>query len=216
MKKLILEKVGLKGLIHMLQVFIYTTICVAIHVLVIPGMIGLLPIALLMGVIAIQPTSGITKRVIPKMLFAFVLACLIGGSSSFFEEGDVYAYFAVAVIALLVINFTMPQKYMVITMAIGTALFFTERTAGSVSEWTILAVAFIDVSVFFILVRLILRYVHIPLEKTIHVMMKQTIGLFQKELQNILVKKRNRETETALWSVHTITNVDRRIFEKER
>ncbi|WP_222717470.1 hypothetical protein [Listeria portnoyi] len=189
MKKLILAKLGTKGLIHMLQVFIFALICVGVHTLLIPQFIGMLPIALLMGIISIQPTSGFTRKAMPKMGLMFVIACVIVGTSSVFFDMSVYVYFVVMVVALLVINFLMPQKYMVLTMAIGTALFFLDTSGMGVPYWTVLLIMIADVGVFFIVVRLIVRFVHIPVEKSIQLMMKQTMGLLQKELHNILAKK---------------------------
>ncbi|MBA3927156.1 hypothetical protein [Listeria rustica] len=189
MKKLILAKLGTKGLIHMLQVFIFALICVGVHTLLIPQFIGILPIALLMGIISIQPTSGFTKKAMSKIGIMFVFACVIVGTSSVFFDMNVYVYFVVMVVALLAINFMMPQKYMVITMAIGTALFFLDTSDMNAPYWVVLIIMMADVAVFFIVVRLIVRFVHIPVEKSIQMMMKQTMGLFQKELHNILVKK---------------------------
>lgn len=84
MKKVILAKVGVKGLIHMLQVFVFAIICVAFHTLVIPKFIGLMPIALLVGIISIQPTSGFTKKAMSKIGLMFAFACIIVGLSSAF------------------------------------------------------------------------------------------------------------------------------------
>lgn len=189
MKKLILAKLGMKGLIHMLQVFIFAVVCVGVHTLIVPQLIGLLPIALLMGIISIQPTSGFTKKAMSKIGVMFVLACVIVGIASSFFDNSVYVYFVVMVIALLAINFIMPQKYMVITMAIGTALFFLDTSDMTIPYWAVLLIAIVDVGFFFIIVRLIVRFVHIPLEKSIQMMMKQTMMLLQKELNTILVKK---------------------------
>ncbi|EUJ25185.1 hypothetical protein PGRAN_00600 [Listeria grandensis FSL F6-0971] len=189
MKKVILAKVGVKGLIHMLQVFVFAIICVAFHTLVIPKFIGLMPIALLVGIISIQPTSGFTKKAMSKIGLMFAFACIIVGLSSAFFDNSVYVYFVVMIIALLVINFVMPQKYMVMTMAIGTALFFLDTTGMSVPYWVVLIIAMVDVALFFVVVRLVVRFIHIPVEKTIQMMMKQTMGLFQKELHTILTKK---------------------------
>lgn len=173
----------------MLQVFIFAVICVGVHTLLIPQLIGLLPIALLMGIISIQPTSGFTKKAMSKIGTMFVLACVIVGIASSFFDNSVYVYFVVMVIALLAINFIMPQKYMVITMAIGTALFFLDTSDMTIPYWAVLLIAIVDVGFFFIIVRLIVRFVHIPLEKSIQMMMKQTTMLLQKELENMLVKK---------------------------
>lgn len=189
MKKFILAKLGVKGLIHMLQVFIFAVICVGVHTLVVPQLIGLLPIALLMGIISIQPTSGFTKKAMSKIGTMFVLACVIVGIASSFFDNNVYVYFVVMLIALLAINFMMPQKYMVITMAIGTALFFLDTSDMAIPYWAVLLIAIVDVGFFFIIVRLIVRFVHIPVEKSIQMMMKQTMMLLQKELDTILVKK---------------------------
>lgn len=188
MKKLVLAKLGIKGLIHMLQVFVFSVICVFVHTVLVPQLVGLLPIALLMGIISIQPTSGFTKKAMSKIGMMFAAACLIVGVSSTFFDTSVYVYFVVMVIALLVINFLMPQKYMVITMAVGTALFFLDTSDMSVPYWVVLIIALIDVALFFVVVRLIVHFIHIPIEKMIQMMMKQTMGLFQKELQTMLVK----------------------------
>ncbi|AQY51699.1 hypothetical protein PWEIH_01440 [Listeria weihenstephanensis FSL R9-0317] len=189
MKKLILAKLGTKGLIHMLQVFIFALICVGFHTLLIPQFIGILPIALLMGIISIQPTSGFTKKAMSKIGVMFVFACVIVGISSVFFDMNVYVYFVVMVVALLVINFMIPQKYMVITMAIGTALFFLDTSDMNAPYWVVLIIMMLDVALFFIVVRLIVRFVHIPVEKSIQIMMKQTMALLQKELHTMLVKK---------------------------
>ncbi|WP_430536324.1 hypothetical protein [Listeria rocourtiae] len=189
MKKLILAKVGMKGLIHMLQVFIFAVICVGFHTLIVPQFIGLLPMALLMGIILIQPTSGFTKKAMSKISLMFTVACIIVGFSSTFFDNSVYVYLLVMVITLLVINFIMPQKYMVITMAIGTALFFLDTSSMGVPYWIILLIALVDVGLFFFVVRLIVRLVHIPIERSIQMLMKQTMSLLQKELETILSKK---------------------------
>ncbi|EUJ46823.1 hypothetical protein [Listeria riparia] len=188
MKKVILSKLGIKGLIHMLQVFVFSVICVFAHTVLVPQFVGLLPIALLMGIISIQPTSGFTKKAMPKIGIMFAAACFIVGISSTFFDTNVYVYFVVMVIALLIINFLMPQKYMVITMAVGTALFFLDTSDMSVPYWFVLIIALIDVAIFFVVVRLIVHFIHIPIEKMIQMMMKQTMGLFQKELQTMLIK----------------------------
>lgn len=189
MKKLVLAKVGMKGLIHMLQVFIFAIICVGFHTLILPQLIGLLPIALLMGIISLQSTSGFTKKAISKIGLMFIVACMIVGFSSTFFDNSVYVYFVVMATALLVINFIMPQKYMVITMAVGTALFFLDTSDMGIPYWAVLLIALVDVSLFFFVVRFIVRFVHIPIEKSIQIMMGQTVSLLQKELQNILLKK---------------------------
>lgn len=73
MKKFLLDKIGARGLIQMLQAFIYASICVIVHTVIFPDLAGVLPIVVLIGIISMQPTYGITRKVIPQIAIAFTL-----------------------------------------------------------------------------------------------------------------------------------------------
>ncbi|MBC2342666.1 hypothetical protein HBP38_03275 [Listeria welshimeri] len=185
MKAFLLDKVGARGLIQMLQAFIYASICVIVHTVIFPDLAGVLPIVVLIGIISMQPTYGITKKVIPQIALAFGLACLFVIISTYFFPINVYIYYVVIIIVILAVNFIMPQKYMVMTLAIGTALYFLGTENLPMPLYLMIIVALIDVFVFFLFVQLVVKYVHLPLEKTVQIMMKQLMGMFDKEVESV-------------------------------
>lgn len=185
MKKFLLDKIGARRLIQMLQVFIFASICVVFHTVIFPDLSGVLPIVVLIGILSMQPTYAITRKAIPKIALAFTLACVFVIASTILLPINVYIYYLVMVILILAVNFTMPQKYMVMTLAIGTALYFLGTEDLPMPLYTMVIVALIDVLIFFILVRLVVKYIHLPLEKTIQTIMKQLIGLFEKEIESV-------------------------------
>ncbi|EGY0167575.1 hypothetical protein JHM11_002802, partial [Listeria monocytogenes] len=116
MKKFLLDKIGARGLIQMLQAFIYASICVVVHTVIFPDLAGVLPIVVLIGIISMQPTYGITRKVIPQIALAFTLACVFVIISTYFFPINVYIYYVVMIVVILAVNFLMPQKYMVMTL----------------------------------------------------------------------------------------------------
>ncbi|WP_099223176.1 hypothetical protein [Listeria costaricensis] len=189
MKKYLLGRIGLRAVIQILQVFVYAALCVVFHVVLFPALKPFLPIAVLVGILALQPTFGITKKVLPKIGFAFILACVVVGVASIYLPANVYTYYVVMMIVLLAINFIMPQKYMVITMAMGTAIYFLGTDDLPVSMLTVVALMIVDILFFFLIVRLVVRFIHLPLEKTIETMIKQTAGIYYQEVQTFLEKQ---------------------------
>ncbi|EHY2409572.1 hypothetical protein K4A29_000216 [Listeria monocytogenes] len=185
MKKFLLDKIGARGLIQMLQAFIYASICVVVHTVIFPDLAGVLPIVVLIGIISMQPTYGITRKVIPQIALAFTLACIFVIISTYFFPINVYIYYVVMIVVILAVNFLMPQKYMVMTLAIGTALYFLGTDDLPMPLYTMIIVALMDVFVFFLLVQLVVKYVHLPLEKTVQTIMKQLVGLFDKEIESV-------------------------------
>ncbi|WP_343363350.1 hypothetical protein [Listeria seeligeri] len=186
MKKFLLDKVGARGLLQMIQAFIYASICVFFHTVMFPELIGVLPIAILIGIIALQPTYGITKKVIPKIGLAFALACFVIILSTLLLPISVYTYYFVMIVVILAVNFIMPQKYMVMTLAIATAIYFLGVSGDEPMPLYLLAIiALFDVFLFFIIVRLVVRFVHLPLEKTIQTIMNQLTGLFSQEMESV-------------------------------
>lgn len=185
MKKFLLDKIGARGLIQMLQAFIYASICVVVHTVIFPDLAGVLPIVVLIGIISMQPTYGITRKVIPQIALAFTLACVFVIISTYFFPINVYIYYVVMIVVILAVNFLMPQKYMVMTLAIGTALYFLGTDDLPMPLYVMIIVALIDVFVFFLLVQLVVKYVHLPLEKTVQTIMKQLVGLFDKEIESV-------------------------------
>lgn len=189
MKKFLLDKVGARGLLQMIQAFIYASICVFFHTVMFPELIGILPIAILIGIIALQPTYGITKKVIPKIGLAFALACLVVIISTLLLPINIYTYYFVMIVVILAVNFVMPQKYMVMTLAIATAIYFLGVSGDEPMPLYLLAIiALFDVFLFFIIVRLVVRFVHLPLEKTIQTIMNQLTGLFNQEIESVFTK----------------------------
>ncbi|MBC1576772.1 hypothetical protein HCJ21_03410 [Listeria seeligeri] len=189
MKKFLLDKVGARGLLQMIQAFIYASICVFFHTVMFPELIGILPIAILIGIIALQPTYGITKKVIPKIGLAFALACLVVIISTLLLPINIYTYYFVMIVVILAVNFIMPQKYMVMTLAIATAIYFLGVSGDEPMPLYLLAIiALFDVFLFFIIVRLVVRFVHLPLEKTIQTIMNQLTGLFNQEIESVFTK----------------------------
>ncbi|MBF2671652.1 hypothetical protein [Listeria seeligeri] len=189
MKKFLLDNVGARGLLQMIQAFIYASICVFFHTVMFPELIGVLPIAILIGIIALQPTYGITKKVIPKIGLAFALACFVIILSTLLLPISVYTYYFVMIVVILAVNFIMPQKYMVMTLAIATAIYFLGVSGDEPMPLYLLAIiALFDVFLFFIIVRLVVRFVHLPLEKTIQTIMNQLIGLFSQEIESVFTK----------------------------
>lgn len=185
MKKFLLDKIGARGLIQMLQAFIYASICVVVHTVIFPDLAGVLPIVVLIGIISMQPTYGITRKVIPQIALAFTLACVFVIISTYFFPINVYIYYVVMIVVILAVNFLMPQKYMVMTLAIGTALYFLGTDDLPMPLYAMIIVALMDVFVFFLLVQLVVKYVHLPLEKTVQTIMKQLVGLFDKEIESV-------------------------------
>lgn len=200
MKKFLLDKIGARGLIQMLQAFIYASICVIVHTVIFPDLAGVLPIVVLIGIISMQPTYGITRKVIPQIAIAFTLACAFVIISTYFFPINVYIYYFVMLIVILIVNFTMPQKYMVMTLAIGTALYFLGTEDLPMPLYVMVIVSLVDVFVFFILVRLVVRYVHLPLEKTVQTIMKQLMGLFDKEMESVF-KNNGKFVSKPLYSI---------------
>ncbi|WP_271001786.1 hypothetical protein [Listeria seeligeri] len=189
MKKFLLDKVGARGLLQMIQAFIYASICVFFHTVMFPELIGVLPIAILIGIIALQPTYGITKKVIPKIGLAFALACFVIILSTLLLPISVYTYYFMMIVVILAVNFIMPQKYMVMTLAIATAIYFLGVSGDEPMPLYLLAIiALFDVFLFFIIVRLVVRFVHLPLEKTIQTIMNQLTGLFSHEIESVFTK----------------------------
>lgn len=90
MKKFLLDKIGARGLIQMLQAFIYASICVVVHTVIFPDLAGVLPIVVLIGIISMQPTYGITRKVIPQIALAFTLECFCHYKHLFFPNQCVY------------------------------------------------------------------------------------------------------------------------------
>lgn len=200
MKKFLLDKIGARGLIQMLQVFIFASICVVVHTVIFPDLAGVLPIVVLVGVLSMQPTYAITRKALPQIALAFTFACIFVIISTFLFPINVYMYYLVIIVVLLAVNFMMPQKYMVMTLAIGTALYFLGTEDLPMPLYRMIIVALVDVFVFFILVRLVVKYVHLPLEKTIQTIMRQLMGLFEKEIESVF-KDNGRFITKLLYSI---------------
>ncbi|WP_239256476.1 hypothetical protein [Listeria ilorinensis] len=194
MKKYLLGRISLRAIIQILQVFVYAILCVLFHVVLFPALKPFLPIALLIGILALQPTFGITKKVLPKIGFAFILACVVVGVASIYLPANVYTYYIVMMVVLLAINFIMPQKYMVITMAMGTSIYFLGTEDLPTSMVTVVTIMIVDILFFFLIVRLVVRLIHLPLERTIETMIKQTARIYYQEVQTFFEKETSVKT----------------------
>ncbi|MBA5771181.1 hypothetical protein H3285_32585, partial [Escherichia coli] len=65
--------------------------------------------------------------------------------STYFFPINVYIYYVVMIVVILAVNFLMPQKYMVMTLAIGTALYFLGTDDLPMPLYAMIIVALMDV-----------------------------------------------------------------------
>ncbi len=102
-RKLLLERLGLAGLVTLVQVVVFTSVVVILHYLFFQNNASAMPIVLAGGLISLQPSFLRGRIAVRTVILLFALGCGISGLMTFFFPATPVFYFLSLFIGLVVV-----------------------------------------------------------------------------------------------------------------